>query len=80
MTSVVVEVVYLLISHKVRIVEHEPIDAETVCQLEVIENVPLVLTIEAKLIELHTSGRGLLAIVAVCKTDNLWSSATEEVV
>ena len=74
MTSVIVKVVDGLICHQVLVVEEETIDAQAVSELQFVVNVPFVLSINAKFIELYASSRLRLTIIAIGQGNNLRSA------
>ena len=77
MTAVVVEVVDGLIGHQVAIVEEQSVEANAIRELELIVDVPVVLSIDAELVELHAGGRSGLAIVAIGEAEHLRSLIEE---
>ena len=80
MTSVIIEVIDLLVGHQVAVVEEQTVDTQTQRQLQFVGGVPLILHIAAQLIEGHTGSGIRLTTVTVSQTDDLRSCAIQEVI
>ena len=79
MTAIVVDVVDGFVGHQVVVVEEQGIETQAIGQLQVVEDVPVVLQIEAQLVVLHAGSRLFLAIVTIGQTDDLRRCTVEEV-
>ena len=77
MITVIVEVIDSLIGHQVFIVEEQTVETQTIGELQVVEDVPVILQIETELIELYTSSRISLAIVTVGQSHDLRCAVEE---
>ena len=77
MITVIVEVIDSLIGHQVFIVEEQTVETQTIGELQVVEDVPVILKIDAKLIELYTSSRISLTIVTVGQCHDLRCAVEE---
>ena len=85
MTDIIVLIIVVksedgVVGHQIAVVEEETIKTDTVGQLEVVGRIPVILCINAQLVELNTSGRILLTVITIGKTDHLRSRATDEVI
>ena len=77
MITVIVEVIDSLIGHQVFIVEEQTVETQTIGELQVVEDVPVILQIETELIELYTSSRIRLTIVTVGQSHDLRCAVEE---
>ena len=80
MAAVIVVIIDGIVGHQVVIVEEQTVETQTVGQLQVVHDIPVILQIEAQLVELYTCSRVRLAVVAVCQGNNLRNASVEEVV
>ena len=85
MTNVAVIVIIVkgqdgVVGDQVTVVEEQTVEAKTVGQLEVLGHVPLVLSIDTGLVELHAGSRLGLVAVSVGQADNLGSGTVDKVV
>ncbi len=80
MSAIVVQFVYCIVSHQVTVVEEQTIETQTVSKFEFLTDVPLILSIDTNLVELHTCSRLGLAVVTVSKVDDFRSSTAKEVI
>ena len=78
MLAVVVEVVDGLIGHQVAVVKEQTVEAQAIGQLQVVEDVPVVLSIEAQLVELYAGGRISLTIVSIGERNDLWRAVEQQ--
>ena len=74
------EVVDLLVGHQVAVVVEPRVETETVGQLEVVANVPLILAIEAHLVEANASCRAGFTIVTISQTYYFRSCTAQEII
>ena len=75
-----VQVIDGVVAHQVVVVEGDHVETDTARQFQVLQDVPLVLCIQAILVEHHFSIRVGLAVVAVGQTYSLGSRTVQEVV
>ena len=68
-----------VVGQQVAVVEEQAVQTDAGGQLEAVVDVPLVLAVDAGLVELHAGGRLLLAVVAVGEVDDLRGGTCEEV-
>ena len=78
MLAVVVEVINSLISHQVAIIEEQSINTQTIGQLKVINDVPVVLQIDTEFIKLHTGSRLRLTVITVSEGHDLRIAVEEQ--
>ena len=79
-TAVVVKILDCVVGHQVAVAEEETVQTQTCGELEVVGSIPFLLAVDAKLVEAHAGGRGLLAIVAVGQTNHLGCSTVDKVI
>ena len=77
---IVVECQDGVVGDQVTVVEEQTVETQTIGQLEVAGHVPLVLQIQAGLVELHASSRLGLTAVTVGQANDLGDSAVDKVV
>ena len=57
MLAKVVQIIDVVVGHQVAIVKEQSIDTQTVGQLQVVQNVPVILQIDTNLVILYTRSR-----------------------
>ena len=73
MATFIVESLDGIVGHQVAVGEEQSVDTQTVGQLELIVDGPVILCIDTRTVELHTGSRRGLAIVTVGQTEDLRS-------
>ena len=76
--TVVTVVVDGLVGHQVVVVEEQTIETQTIGQFQIVEDVPVVLHIEAQFVELYAGSRIGLAVVTVGQGHDLRLAAKEQ--
>ena len=80
MLSIIIKFLDGIVCHQVTIVEYECIKTDTTSELQTLSCVPLILKIDTKLAILHACCWIALAVITVCKTNDLRSSTIDEVI
>ena len=77
MTTFIIKLVDSSIGNQIAVVEEQTVDTQTISQLELIVDVPVILDIETRTVELHTGSGLRLTIITVGQTEDLWCLVEE---
>ena len=72
MTTIIIECFNSIVGQQVTVVEEQTVDTQTVGQFELVRDVPLILSINTRAVELNTCSRFGLTIVTIGQTEDLW--------
>ena len=78
MLAIVVKVIDSLVGHQIVVVEEQSVYTETVGQLQVVKDVPVILQVDAELVEPHTCCGIGLTVITVSKSHDLRIAVEEE--
>ena len=71
MTTFIIKILDGIVGHQIAVGEEQSVDTQTVGQLKLVIDVPVILTVDTRTVELHTSSRSRLTIVTVGQTEDL---------